>query len=87
MCSEKKLEENLHANLFNSSVLPVMLCASKVESPRCVVANVLDCDVVVSKFEPQSHYYVHFRTMPLNKETKPIYKRNVGYHTQKKNRN
>ena len=33
-----------------------------VVSPRGVVANVLDCEIVVSKFERQSHYYVHFRT-------------------------
>ena len=27
-----------------------------------VVTNVLNCDMVVRKFEPQSCYYVHFRT-------------------------
>ena len=30
------------------------------ESPPRVVANVLDCDIVVSEFELQSCYYVHF---------------------------
>ena len=29
---------------------------------RSVVANVLDCNTVVSEFEIQSHYYVHFWT-------------------------
>ena len=29
---------------------------------RGVDANVLEYDIVVSKFEFQSHYYVHFRT-------------------------
>ena len=29
-------------------------------SPRGVVANVLNCDSVVSEFELQSCYYVHF---------------------------
>ena len=32
------------------------------ESPRSAVANVLDCDIVVSKFKLQRDYYVHFRT-------------------------
>ena len=30
-------------------------------SIRGVVANVLDCDIVVSKFDLQSLYYIHFR--------------------------
>ena len=32
-----------------------------------VEANVLDCDIGVSEFELQSHYYVHFRTNTLGK--------------------
>ena len=32
-------------------------------SSRGVVINVLDCNIVVSEFELQSHYYVHFRTI------------------------
>ena len=36
-------------------------------SSRSVVANVLDCDIVFSDFEFQSHYYVHFWLMPLGK--------------------
>ena len=35
------------------------------QSPRSVVANVLDCDIVVSEFEHQSRYYVHFWTNTL----------------------
>ena len=31
------------------------------------VANVLDCNIVVSEFELQSRYYVHFRTIVLGK--------------------
>ena len=27
-----------------------------------LVANVLDYDIVVNEFEPQSHYYDHFST-------------------------
>ena len=33
------------------------------------VANVLDCDIIVSKFELQSHNYVHFLTNTLGKGT------------------
>ena len=33
---------------------------------RCdAVANVLDSDILVSEFELQSRYYVHFRTNTL----------------------
>ena len=31
------------------------------------MANVLDCNIVVSEFEPQSCYYVHFGTNTLGK--------------------
>ena len=31
-------------------------------NPRCKVANVLVCVIVVNEFELQSKYYVHFRT-------------------------
>ena len=34
-------------------------------SPCGVVANVLDCDIIVSKFEQKSYYFVHFRTNTL----------------------
>ena len=30
--------------------------------PHGEVANVLDCDIVVSEFELQLRYYIHFRT-------------------------
>ena len=33
-----------------------------------VVTNVLDYDIVVSEFELQSRYYVHFRTNTLRKD-------------------
>ena len=34
---------------------------------RGVVANVLDCNIVVSEFELQSRYYVHFHTNTITK--------------------
>ena len=36
-------------------------------SPRVIVANVVDCDIVVSVFELQSCYYVHFWCNTLGK--------------------
>ena len=37
-----------------------------------VVVNVQDCDIVVSEFELNSHYYVHFRTNTLGKGMNPF---------------
>ena len=33
--------------------------------PSCVVANVLDYDIVVSEFKLRSHFSVHFRNKYL----------------------
>ena len=38
-----------------------------MNSLRSVVANVMDCDIIVSEFEIQSRYYVQFRTNSLKK--------------------
>ena len=38
-------------------------------SPRGLVANELDCDIVVTEFEFHSHFYVPFRTSTLEKGT------------------
>ena len=42
------------------------------ESPCHVVANVLDCSVIVREFKLQLHYYVHFWTNTLGKGKKSI---------------
>ena len=36
-------------------------------NPRSVVAHILDCDIVMSEFELQSRYFVHFWTNTLGK--------------------
>ena len=41
-------------------------------NPSVVVAIVLVCDIVVSEFELQSCYYVHFRTDTLGKGMNPL---------------
>ena len=37
------------------------------------MANVMDCDIVLSEFELQSHYYyAHFKNNNLGKGMKPL---------------
>ena len=40
--------------------------------PRGVIVKALDCGIVVSEFELQSRYYVHFRTNTIGKGMNPI---------------
>ena len=37
-----------------------------------VIIKALDCGIVVSEFELQSPYYVHFRTNTLGKSMNPL---------------
>ena len=39
---------------------------------RGITAKMLDCDLKVSEFELQSHYYVHFQTNTLRKGINPL---------------
>ena len=41
------------------------------ECPRGVMVKAMDCRIVVSEFELQSHNYVHFRTNILEKGMNP----------------
>ena len=41
-------------------------------SPCGVVVNVLDCDIVVSEFDLQAPYYVHFWIITLVKAMNPL---------------
>ena len=49
-----------------------------VQNPCGVVANVWDCDIVVSEFELQSHDYTHFRANTLGKDMNPVILRSIG---------
>ena len=40
--------------------------------PRGIMVKVMDCGIVVSKFELQSRYYVHFWTNTLGKGINPL---------------
>ena len=43
--------------------------------PSDLVTNVLDYDIAVSEFEPQSRYYVHFRINTFEKSMTSIISR------------
>ena len=40
--------------------------------PRGVMVKAMDCEIVESEFELQSHYYVHFQTNTLGKSMNPF---------------
>ena len=40
--------------------------------PRSIMVKVMDCGIVVSEFEFQSRYYVHFQTNTLRKGMNPL---------------
>ena len=47
-------------------------------SPRSVVANMLDSDIIESEFELQACYYVHFRTNNIVNDVNPVIPINYG---------
>ena len=54
---------------------PLLEVVSKLPPRGCpcgVMIKVLDCGIVVSEFELQLHYYVHFRTNTLGKGMNPL---------------
>ena len=52
------------------------------ESPNDLVANVLDWDIVVSKFELQFRYMFPFVQIPLRKAWTPFSPPTMGYIVQ-----
>ena len=61
----------------NSKVNNHVSCCTEykymISEDRGVVANVLDCDIVVSEFALQSYYYIHFQTNTLEKYMNSIF--------------
>ena len=45
------------------------------------MAKLLDYSLEVSKFEHQTHYYVHFQTNTLGKSMKPPYSLSYGLNS------
>ena len=48
------------------------------ENPLGVVANVMDCNLIVSEFELQLFYYIHYRTNTLGKYMNSIVPPTMG---------
>ena len=53
-----------------------IICASLSSG---IVANMLNCNIIVSKFELQSHYYVHFWTNTLGKNKNSLISPAIGH--------
>ena len=51
------------------------------ECPCGVMVKVMDCRIVVSKFELQSCYYIHFQTNTLGKGMNPPYPPSYGLNS------
>ena len=58
--------------LLLSSVIIPRIEFLGLGSPCGVMANVLDCEIVVSGFELQSYHYVHFQTSTIRKGTNTL---------------
>ena len=57
----------MQSTLANSYLYISLVRCVHCGSFRDVEANVLDCVLEVSEFEPQSRYYVHIQTNTLGK--------------------
>ena len=57
-------------------------CAIKPNQVGCpVMVKALDCGIIVSGFELQSRYYVHFQANILGKGMKPPYPPSYGLNS------
>ena len=61
-------EISTHQNLWIMYINQIC----KTGSPYDTVANVLDCNIIVSKFKLQSCYYVHFQINNIGKDMSPL---------------
>ena len=61
----------IHSMNFTDEKISAMRKNNEVGCFCSVVANVLDCDVVMSEFELQLRYLVHFRTNSLGNGMNP----------------
>ena len=59
-------------NIIESILILYEPCQSSLGIPHGVVVNMLDCDIIASKFELQSWYYIHFQTNTYGKSTDPL---------------
>ena len=70
-CAKHKGNINNGIGIYNNSrfITTVPNCFSYHSgiTPRVELANVMDCDIIVSDFQLKSPYYVHFQTNTLKK--------------------
>ena len=52
---------------LDGAVIEGFICIKGYQFSGDIVANMLNCDIVVSEFEPQVHYHVHFSTKIIGK--------------------
>ena len=60
-------------NFLSSGLISVLILLSFVGSIHGVAANMQDSHIVVSDFELQQPYYIHFRINTHWKDIKPLY--------------
>ena len=63
---------SLLTNLVTDHVIMVLKRKNCGGCPRAVMVKAMDCEIVVSEFELQLHYYDHFRTNTLVKGMNPL---------------
>ena len=51
------------------------------ENPFGIVANMLDCNIVINKSENQLYYYIHFKTITFGKGMKPLFPSSYGLNS------
>ena len=62
---------DIHATKHDMMMM-IDINATNLGSPHGVVAKVLDWDILVSEFEPESHYCIRTRTNILKKGLNPF---------------
>ena len=76
-CNQSRLEFELVSpcpfptTITITARVPPNVSIMRQESPSGVVANVQDCDIVVSDFKPHSRSYIYF-LIPLGKVLTPL---------------
>ena len=78
-----RVRKNLNIKLQKMLIIQILytemqetkqsLISYQCKSHCGVAVNVLDYNIVVSEFDLQLHYYVHFRTNTLEEMYKPFY--------------
>ena len=63
---------SLYANVLEKGMNPSVLLSFPRECPHGVMVKAMDCEIIVSEFELQLRYYVHFRANTFGKGMNPL---------------